>query len=387
MWSLDPHVSFLNHGSFGACPSSVLEVQAAFRAEMEREPVRFFRRRYPALLDEARRSLASVLSTDPTRIVFVANASEGVSTVLRSWDLSDGDEILTTDHEYGACLKALRRRASETGATIRTVHVKLPVSSEEDVLESLSSSVGPRTRYAMVSHITSPTALVFPIRRVCAALEARGVRVLVDGAHTLGQVPLDVDAIGASWFVGNAHKWLCAPKSAGFLVVKDESCVVKPLVWSHEIEDEDWQRSFDWTGTFDPSSLLSIPAAIQFLQGGDAAEGFARHMARNHELAVNARELLLDRLKAERPAPAQMLGAMAFVPLPPGPGPLSGAFASPPTDLERHLEDHGIQVPLVIWPGPPHRGVRISCQAYNTFDEYRTLADVLTSGLEREAVG
>ncbi len=391
-WALDPTIDFLNHGSFGACPRPVLDIQQRLREEMEQDPVRFFRERYPEFLDVSRRRLAAFLNANPEDLVFVANATEGVSTVLRSLPLGPGDEVLATDHEYGACLKALDHLAARRGFRPVRVRIPLPVVDPEEVTTRIVEATTERTKLALVSHVTSPTALVFPIDAIVRRLEARGIDVLVDGAHAAGQCSVDLSALQPAYYTGNAHKWLCAPKGAAYLVVRrDRQAEIEPLVLSHYIEaDRDrFRLSFDWTGTRDPTAVFAIPAALDVLEER-FGEGLGELMAANRSLALAARRVLMDHLETDAPAPESMVGSMAAVRLPDddrtanrtGEPPTPGAFASPtPTPLERALARERLQVPISIWPGPPARWLRVSAQAYNHLEQYHRLAHVVRTEL------
>ena len=213
-WTLDPDITFLNHGAFGACPREVLALQSELRARMERDPIDFFVRAVEPLLDEARGRLAEFLHADADDLAFVDNATAGTNTVLRSLTFRPGDELLTTDHVYNACGNALRWAAERAGARVVVVPLGLPLRGPEQVVEGVLGAVSERTRLALLDHVTSATAVVFPIESLVPALQARGVDVLVDGAHAPGMVPVDLQALGAAYYTGNCHKWLCAPKGA-----------------------------------------------------------------------------------------------------------------------------------------------------------------------------
>src|SRR5262249_55093150 len=300
-WTLDPHTAFLNHGSFGACPAEVLDAQRAWRERLERQPVQFLSRDLEGLLDETRAALGAFLGADPDDLAFVANATSGVNTVLRSLTLGRDDEVLVTDHAYGACRNAAEFVTRRAGARLVSVHIPFPLQSVEQIVGPVLAAVTRRTRLALLDHVTSPTGLVFPIARLVAALQIRGVDVLVDGAHAPGMLPLDLRRLNAAYYTGNAHKWLCAPKGAAFLWVRrDRQALVHPLPISHGFSDSRLDRSrfrleFDWMGTIDPTAILCIPAALQFMEGRHPG-GWPAVMSRNHALAVTARRGLCEAL-------------------------------------------------------------------------------------------
>lgn len=385
-WLLDPEVTFLNHGSFGACPRAVLERQSELRARLEREPVRFFAYELEPLLDAARAEVAAFVGAQAEDLVFVRNATSGVNAVLRSLALAPGDELLTTSHVYGACLQAMRHVAARAGARVVVVPVPFPLRSADEVVDAILEALTPRTRIALVDHVTSPTALVLPIARVVAALEARGVDTLVDGAHAPGMVPLDLDALGAAYYTGNFHKWTCAPKGAAMLWARrDKQEGLHPTTISHGYASSRARKrlleEFDWTGTDDPTSWLAVPDALRAV-AGLLEGGWPAVRAHNRALALRARAILLDALGLEPPAPEAMIGAMAAVPLPPG------RNATPPhlvDPLQRALFDrHGIEVPVPPWPAPPSRLLRVSAHLHNTAGEYRRLAEALRIELDAE---
>ena len=233
-WTLDPSIVFLNHGSFGACPRPVLEVQAALRAELEREPVHFMQRKLPGLLEQGRHDVAAFVGARPSEFAFVRNSTSGVNAVLRSRDFAPGEALLVTDHAYGACRAALEFVAQRSRLRLDVVQVPLPIADPGEVVERIAAAVTPETRLALVDHVTSQTGLVLPIADIVRALDARGVDTVVDGAHAAGMLDLRVQEIGAAYYVANLHKWVCAPKGAALLVVReDRQRDLHPLTISH----------------------------------------------------------------------------------------------------------------------------------------------------------
>ncbi|BAZ52258.1 isopenicillin-N epimerase [Nostoc sp. NIES-4103] len=377
LWSLDPTITFLNHGSFGACPKAVLVVQQQLRSQLEHEPIRFFGREWEPLLDDARSKLAAFVGADIQELVFVPNATTGVNSVLRSVTFSADDEILTTNHEYNACRNALDFIASRTGARVVVATIPFPIDSPQQVVKAVIEQVSPKTRLALIDHVTSQTGLIFPLQQLVKELQQRGVDTLVDGAHAPGMISLNLQEIGATYYTGNCHKWLCAPKGAAFLYVRREKqSEIRPLTISHganspRTDKTRFQLEFDWTGTDDPTPYMCIPSAIAFL-GSLLPGGWTELRQRNHQLVLEARKLLCEALEVLPPCPEEMIGTMAVVPM--------------PTTLENRdfmsLHDElfdrfNIQVQVVPWTESPRLLVRISAQIYNTREQYEYLANAL----------
>ncbi|HEY8849305.1 MAG TPA: aminotransferase class V-fold PLP-dependent enzyme, partial [Thermoanaerobaculia bacterium] len=322
-WLLDPDVIFLNHGSFGATPRVVLEAQNAFRRRMEEEPVAFLVRELEPLLDATRAELGKFVGASPADLAFVPNATTAVNAVLRSIDVHSGDELLVTSHEYNACRNTLDHVAERAGARVVIVDIPFPIGGPDDVVERISGAATDRTRLLLVDHVTSQTALVFPIDSIVREMQSRGIDTIVDGAHAPGMLPLDLRALGVAYYAGNLHKWVCAPKGAALLYVRDDRrSAVHPAITSHGANSSRTDRSrfhleFDWTGTFDPTPWLAVTSALQFIPSL-VEGGWAEVMRRNHELALRGRDTLCNALSIEKPAPDVMLGSMAALPLPDG---------------------------------------------------------------------
>ena len=381
-WGLDEGIAYLNHGSFGACPRTVLVAQQDFRDRMEREPVQFFVRDLEAMLDTAREELAAFIGADPAGLAFVPNATTGVSTVLRSLRFEPEDELLTTNHAYNACRNSLDFVAAACNARVEVAEVPFPIRRPQQVIDAVLSKVSQRTRLALIDHVTSPTALIWPVGEIVQRLRERGVETLVDGAHAPGMLALDVKSLGATYYTGNCHKWLCAPKGAGFLYVReDRRSDIHPLSISHgrnatRTDRSPFRLEFDWTGTFDPSAYLCVPEAIRFMEKL-LPGGWPELMRRNHELALVGRDALCRALGTAPPAPDEMVGSMAALRIADGsPEPPSSSLYADPQQVEL-LQRFAVEVPLVPWPAPPKRLIRISAQLYNGAAEYERLADAL----------
>ncbi|NRA32701.1 MAG: aminotransferase class V-fold PLP-dependent enzyme [Polyangiaceae bacterium] len=380
-WGLDPKVTFLNHGSFGACPKPILEHQSRLRAEIEAQPVRFFQRFGEEMMDETRHMIGALVGAPEADIACVSSASAAVSTVLRSLSFSGSDEILVSDHEYGATRNAVDFAADRAGASVKVVHLPFPLKSADEITEAVLGAITQRTRLVVLDHITSMTGLILPIQAILDELNRRGIDSLIDGAHAPGMIPLDVEGLNPTYYAGNFHKWLCAPKGSAFLYVRlDAQAQVRPLVISHGASSIRKDRSkfrleADWIGTLDPTPWLCVPKCIEFLST-ILPGGFRGLQRRNHRLTLVARDLLCESLEIDAPCPDSMLGTLASVPLP-------DAVTLPSAPLffdswqDRLFHDHQIEVPILSWPQPPSRLLRISAQAYNRRPQYVKLSKAL----------
>ena len=374
MFLLDPDVTFLNHGSFGATPAPVRAAQDAWRADLERQPVDFLARRLPALLAAARAEAARLVGAAPECLAFTPNATTGIQAVIDSLALAPGDELLTTDHRYDAVRNALERRARHRGATVVEAPLPYPLVDADSIVSAVEAAFSPRTRVLVIDAITSPTALVLPLARLVAAARHRGVPVLVDGAHAPGHIPVDLAGLGADWWVGNLHKWICAPKGAALLWASPG----RVATLTAPITSHGWGRGlhaeFDWPGTHDPSARLASAAAIRWWrdQGGPALA------ERNAALARAARPVLAEAAGLDLPPPpaAQLQGAMHTLPL-------EGVPPDRAVALWNALhEEHRIEVPVLAWGG--QTWLRYSAfSLYNQLEQYARLGDALRALLPR----
>jgi len=390
LWQLDPGIDFLNHGSFGACPKPVLAFQTQIQQRIEREPVKFYVDDLERLWDEARRTLAPFLGARPDDLVFVPNATSGVNAVLRSLKFKRGDELLVTDYEYNACRNVLDFVAKTWGAKAVVVPLPFPLKSPEQIIEAVSRRVTRRTRLALLDHVTSQTALVMPMAQLIRELEVRGVDTLVDGAHAPGMIELNLQKLGATYYTGNCHKWLCTPKGAAFLHVRsDKQKLIRPLTISHGANSRRTDRSrflieFGWMGTVDPTALLSVGEALRFM-AARLPGGWKQICERNHALALAARDLICAALQIPAPCPDEMLGSMAAFPIPDFSQREVANLALGPDPLRLRLRrEFGIEVPTTPWPAPPKRLLRISAQLYNSQPQYERLASALKIVFNRE---
>ena len=400
-WKLDPDVVYLNHGSYGATPTAVLDAQSRYRARLESEPVKWFSHDHDHLMDQARQTLAAFVGADPLDLVFIQNATTAVATVLADYPFKDGDEVLVDSHEYLACMNNLRRRASASTLTINTVQFPpFPISSAKQVVDAILAGLTPRTRLAMISHVTSPSGILLPIEEITKTLASRGVDVLIDGAHGVGFVPLDLrklESLGITYYTSNCHKWLCAPKGSAFLYARrDRQKSLRPLALSNFAESGKPDRSFfhtefDYVGTSDTTMYLAVKDAIETV-GAMHPKGWSGIMQANHDLVLAGRTLVARKLGTPHAAPDELLGSLAAVLLPEHAPDvmacLAKKWAASGDPLGANLNQrHHIQIPLIHSTHPAtvgQRWVRLSAQLYNSMEQYEYLANALVEELGRE---
>jgi len=376
---------FLNHGSFGAAPNALLDKQVHYRHQLESQPVRFMMRELETIYNHSRSEVAQFVNASADDLVFVQNATTGVNTVFRSIRFNPGDEILFTSHIYGACKRTLEFVASQTGAVLVEVNCEFPVASEELILEAILAKVTPRTRIALIDHISSATAIIHPVEKIVRELENRGVDTMIDGAHALGSLPLDLIKIGAAYYTANCHKWLCSPKGAAILHVRpDKQKGIVPVVVSHAgYNAEPFSERFFWPGTYDPTAALCVSDALQYIESL-LPGGWPAIMKRNHELCLQARNLICETLNIDTPCPDSMIASLATFPLP-GLMP-SDPFSYKGCDPLQELlyQEYRIEIPVWNWSAPPSRLIRIAVQLYNSFEQYQYLSDCLQLALNQK---
>jgi len=380
-WVLDSNITFLNHGSFGACPKLILKEQINLRTELELDPVTFMEVTARELWAESLESLSKFVNADSRGMTFVTNATSGVNTVLKSLDLSSNDEIIILDHSYQACRNAVDFITKKAGARTVVVPLPFPIESNEQIIEEILQRVTRKTRIALIDTVTSPTGLRLPFEELVNELQSRDVDVLLDAAHGPGIVPLDFKKLNPAYATGNAHKWLCTPKGSAFLYIReDRRNRIRPLSVSHGAsvpgtDQERFRFEFDWTGTQDPTAWLCIPLAIKHI--GDMVEGgWPAIMAHNTKLSLQGRDLLLEALETPKPSPDSMVVGLAAVSLP-GSGVLTTSALEPDPLHTLLFEKYRIQVPVFGWPHHDRRYLRITSYLYNSIEEYEYLAEVL----------
>lgn len=381
LWQIDEEITFLNHGSFGATPVKILEKQTELRNLIEKEPVKFFVRDYEEYYEKARISLSNIIGAPSGNIVFVPNATTGVNTALRSIPIKKNEEIIVTTQEYNACRNALTFIADEKGVKVKEVFLPFPLKSSSEVVEKLVEAVTDKTRYLLIDHIVSQTALLLDIRTIVKEMKKRGVETIVDGAHSIGQVPININDITPAYFTSNCHKWLCAPKGSAFLYVRDDfQKFTKPLIISHGANSQRTDKSrffleFLWVGTDDPTQFFIIPYVIDFLNSL-FKNGLNEIMERNRTLCLKARDLICETLEIEKPCPDNMVGSMASFPL------RNAEYEPKPPLFIDSLQDalfyeYKIEIPIIYFPKFPKRLLRISTQIYNDFEDYIKLSNAL----------
>ncbi len=379
LWSLDPNISFLNHGSYGAVPRAVREAYFSIHSKIEQNPVAFLSRELPEKLSNVRDVVARWLNCDPQGMAFVSNATSGVGSVLSSMSFAEGDEIVFHNHGYGWVRQGLANLAAKTGAIIREAQIPVIPRSDTDIVNSFAQVLSHRTKLLICDHVTSPTALIFPVKEIVALASASGVPVLIDGAHAPAFLPLDLAHLGVDFYTGNFHKWLCAPRGAAFLYVADRwRDIIRPQSLSysggvtHHHYDSSFTGFFDWTGTNNFASWLTIPEAMKFHE----ELGWPRVFGQREKFRIESGDLFLRTLEHsgyELPD-SHFLGAMLLLPWRIRPEvQLSNALAR---ELTRELyEQSRVEIPVIYFEKQLY--VRLSAQIYNHTRDVERLIEAL----------
>lgn len=384
-FTLPDEVTYLNHGSFGLTPRVVQEAREQWSRQLAAEPMDFFLRQLEPSLTAAAERLGAFLGADARDLAFVENATVGMNIVANSVRLQAGDEVLLTNHEYGAVMRIWRRACEQVGADLVVRPLPLPLTSAEEAAEHFLDAVTPRTKLIVVSHVTSPTAVVQPVKQICRRARELGVPVCIDGPHAIAMVPLNLRELPCDFYTASCHKWLSAPFGSGFLYVRRrQQSVLQPLVvsWGRSLGGRPpaWQDEYNWLGTRDPAACLAVPKAIEFLED----YGLTAFREQTHALAQYARRRM-EELFGQRalvPDSPEWYGSMVAVPLPPSDIRRERPNLRDPLQ-EALWEQHRIETLIVEWHG--QRLLRVSCHLYNTTDDIDRLIDAL-KGLKSKRV-
>lgn len=378
-WSLRPGVTYLNHGAFGLTLNCAADLRQHWQRRLAEEPTDFYLRQSEPAILEVQQRLGQWLGAPPKDLALVDNATVGMNVVARTVPLAAGDEVLLTDHEYGAVRRIWEQAARPVQAKVTTARLPFPLVDKEGVVAAVMNSVTPRTRLIVISHVTSPTAVILPVAEICRAAKSRGVPVCIDGPHALAMLPVNLKQIRPDFYCASAHKWLCGPNGSGILYVSPawQSRLVPPAVsWGDSLQGspKTWQHEFHWWGTRDPSANLALPAALDFFEN----RGWEQITSHGHALVSVARQAISERtgLAPLTPDSAEWYGPMVTIPIP-NQG-LERPVTGQTDPLQAQLwQEHRIEVPLVWWRGQRH--IRVSCHLYNTTENVARLLEALQS--------
>lgn len=380
-WKLNEKTVFLNHGSYGATPTIVLNEQKRWQLLLEKDPVKFFEDIAPKALIESRKAIANLVNCDYEDLALIENATSGVNIILRSLKFEEGDEIIVPNHAYQACRNTIDYVAEKSGAVVVTCDIPFPIQGNQIIIDNIMKCVTENTKLAMIDTVTSPTGLLMPFEELVGLLESKGVNVLLDAAHGIGMIPLDIEKIGASYTTSNCHKWLCAPKGSAFLHVrKDLQSLIHPLTISHGMtaplgDSTRFRHEFDWTGTRDVSAWCALPFVIDEFSKL-VGMNWNEIMTHNRKLVIKGRNIICEKLSIIPPCPENMISSIATIKISSKQVSITDLYEIDPLH-EKLLEDYNIQVPVWSWPNPQGRYIRISAQIYNNEDEYKYLANIL----------
>lgn len=369
----------LNNGSYGLTPVVVGDAQRELQRRLESDPVRFFKADLEDYADDARRAIAGFVNVDANDLALVPNGTFAVATVLNNVELQPGDEILVTDHEYMATINELGKVCKQTGAKVTVAKIPFPDVTPEMVVESVVGAMTDRTKIVIVSHITSASALILPVKAIVDACKARGILSFVDGAHTPGQIDLDIGALDPTWYAASCHKWLATPKGTGFIYASPNvQDGFQPMVLSCRVHETRNDRraflcDFDYTGTNDYTGNMVIPVSIAHM-GAQLPGGWDALRLRNHDLVIKGAQIVCDAIGVEQRVPESMIGSMVSIPIP---GKYESSTLLGEGLWDRLYLNHGIQVPVWDMPGICDRMVRVSAQLYNTAQDFEKLGEAL----------
>jgi isopenicillin-N epimerase len=385
-WKLNKNIVYLNHGSFGATPTKVLEKQLQLQMENEAEAIEFYIDKLPNLINTSKAALANYVGTDSNNIVFIQNTTTGVNTILNSLTANEGDEWLTTNHAYGACVHAFKHFATKHKCNVVTAIIDYPIISEDAILEAIEKSITPKTTIALMDYVTSASAIILPIKKIIDLLHSKGIKVIVDAAHAPGMVDFNIEVLQPDFFIANCHKWICSPKGSAFIYVAPQhQPSVNPLVISHyndtnEGEATHWSNQFMWDGTHDYSAYICVKDALEYMPalidgGWDAIK---KH---NHELVWAAANKIATALQVTLPVPKAMVGAICNIPMPDGVA-AAKKFHSNVALKDTLFHKYKIEVPIFMFPTAPTQWLRISAQLYNSMEQYDYLLACLKEELK-----
>ena len=381
-WNHDKNIVFLNHGSFGSCPNAILDLQTQIRTRTELDPIRELVSNFEVNYHENKIALAQFVGSNPNDLVLMKNSTSGANTILNSLSFNEGDEILTHSHAYGACINVLKHYAEKQKCKLVIAEIPFPISSKEEIINAILNQVSSKTKFVLLDHITSATGIIFPVEKLTKELESSGIEVLVDGAHAPGMIDLNIEALGASYYIGNGHKWICSPRGSALMHVrKDKQFKIHPLQISHyndlhEGTDAHWSAQFAWPGTDDYSSYLLLKDSIHYMENILGSwESLRKH---NRTLCLEARKMICEKLNIEIPTPDSMIGHLASIPVQNNPETPSKFFNMITPLKQRLMDEYKIQVPVFYFDKTnPKLLLRISVQAYNSMEQFEYLGESL----------
>lgn len=381
-WNHDKNIVFLNHGSFGSCPNAILDLQTQIRTRTELDPIRELVSNFESNYNENKIALAQFVSCNPNDLVLMKNTTSGANTILNSLTFNEGDEILTHSHAYGACINVLKHYAEKKNCKLVIAEIPFPISSEDEIFTAILNLVSTKTKFVLLDHVTSATGIIFPVEKLTKEIESRGIEVLIDGAHAPGMIDLNIDSLGASYYIGNCHKWVCSPRGSALLHVrKDKQSKIHPLQISHyndlhEGTDAHWSAQFVWPGTDDYSTYLLLKDSIHYMENIFGSWEALRKQ--NRTLCLEARKMICEKLNIEIPTPDSMIGHLASMPVQYN-AKAPDKFFNMNTSLKLQLMDeYKIQIPVFYFDKKnPKLLLRISVQAYNSMEQFEYLSECM----------